>query len=169
MSNPDFRDSHPLLGTSGPERLPNHVLLIFSQWGGDPGWVRTVWLKRKHAPSRDNSRTVRLKIIRSCALPFKWSKDIASGVFPTCFDNTVGCISISGSIPYTSYLLLRLFLLFLHSFDILFLCSKRVPKESDRWTLFGLILDGRKESTNSFTNELFFNWKLIWQKHTKLV
>jgi hypothetical protein len=29
---------------------------------GDPGWVRTVWLKRNHAPSRDNLRTVRLKI-----------------------------------------------------------------------------------------------------------
>jgi hypothetical protein len=41
-------------------------------WGsGDPGWVRTVWLKRNHAPSRDNLRTVRLKIASSCALPFK--------------------------------------------------------------------------------------------------
>jgi hypothetical protein len=56
-------------------------------WGnGDPGWVRTVRLKRNHAPSRDNLRSVWLKITRSCALPFKWSKDVGNGVFSTCVD-----------------------------------------------------------------------------------
>jgi hypothetical protein len=46
-------------------------------WGsGGQGWVRTVWLKRNHAPGRDNLQTVRLKIARSCTLPFKWSKDV---------------------------------------------------------------------------------------------
>ena len=38
---------------------------------GFPGWVRTVRLKRNHAPSRDNLRTVRLKTTISCAPPFK--------------------------------------------------------------------------------------------------
>jgi hypothetical protein len=60
-------------------------------WGnGDPGWVRTVRLKRNHAPSRDKLRTVRLKITRSCALPFTSSKDLANGVrssgFESCFE-----------------------------------------------------------------------------------
>ena len=57
-------------------------------WGsGDPGWVRTVRLKRNHDPeSRNNLRTVRLKITRSCAFhPSNDSKDVASGVFSIVF------------------------------------------------------------------------------------
>ena len=40
------------------ERLASDCFLE----SGDPGWVRTVWLKHNHASSHDNWRTVQLKI-----------------------------------------------------------------------------------------------------------